>query len=372
MTVGETRTVPDDGGGRESARDAWRASTMHYFRLAAEHIDRDPDRSLQELRKVLEGWAHLVCVVLDPTFRPYERQELRREPLARVLDRAREHLPAQRRNAIKALKTLADDAHHNQGHIQQTPPRIARAAALQCADLLEWLHTDVLQEPVPTLVTDLGGKDSTSPALSGQRASTEQTGRTRRGAFGLLVVGALVGFIYAIVTLPNEPAQRDTQSKQTAEPLPSDTPADGSASPTTSGAPRLKAPGGRTSDATALVRRYEAAIAGEDLEAILALHRFPTTRWFLAKDATRDAIRENYKGWFAKHDRRVLFEDCREIQPGVARCESRVDPPLEHHPGRVPTCLVFDDSGLLVSRTELDSVPNCPPAGLDGAARAGQ
>lgn len=353
---------------------------MHYFRLAAEHVDRDPDRCLQELRKVLEGWAHLVCVVLDPTFRPYDRQDLRREPLAQALKRAREYLPAHRRDAVSVLKSLGDGAHHNQGHVQQTSRRIARASILQCGDLLEWMYTDVLREPVPVELHEptVGGAVHTpvpSETPQARRAPPRALHDRKKKLFLVaLLLGLLVGTIVAAFSergadVKPEPTDSAADSV-TAEPGSSPR-ATASTSAVTTATAAATVQGSTLPerdetrpdiDALRLVRRYEAAVATKNVEQILALHAFPATWWYQKRGASREYVRDLYVRWFAVEGRRrVSFERCKVVANAAVQCQLQHEPPYQSHPQGVPTCLVFDIEGRLQSRTEVDSKGSCPP-----------
>jgi hypothetical protein len=337
---------------------------MHYFRSAAENVDRDPDRSLEEIRKVLEGWSHLVCVVLDPEFRPYDGKELRREQLATVLRRAREHLPSHRRDALAVLKGLGDSAHHNQGHIQRASPRVARGGLLQCADILEWLFTDVLREPVPNVITEVGHPSALSADDLGSdaKASRAESGSRKRPTWqGGIIIGAVATLIFMIIdrSESRSPSGLHGSGEPSAE---AGAPADplGPTSSAVGHQPKT----GASSHTLARVRAYEAAIATRDVDRILSLHRFPAARWFATSDVPLESVRKNYLLWFERNDRRVSFHDCKVEQEGAVRCDVDLEPPLEKHPERVPTCLVFDSAGLLISRTELKQVPECPPPGV--------
>jgi hypothetical protein len=375
--AGETQTVVDGGAARDSARDSWKASTMQYFRRAADEAERDPERSLELIRKALEGWGHVVSCVLDPDFRPYDGKELRREQLAVVLRRAREHLPPDRRDALALLKTLGDSAHHNQGQVQRSSRRFARATVLQCADLLEWMYSEVLREPVPVelheptvalpVQTPLPG---TSPQMN------EPAARTLRERWkGVLLVaglfGLLIGTILAAFCGPS--ASSSEPSETSAWPAAARTIGSGRAVISTSAETVVRArPSVQGSSASEkkeqnsradlleLVRAYETAIVTRDVDAILALQAFPATRWFKKRNASREDVRQMYLHWFETETRRVLFENCVVVAPTAVQCQLQHDPPFEEDPDGAPMCLAFDPGGKLRERFLVDATNRCP------------
>lgn len=363
MSAKAGRTIADDGAARERVLDGWCVSTLGAFRDAQDLVRDKPRVALQQTRLVLEGWAHAVCVARDPEFKPYDGPAPRREPLAKVLERASRHLPHERRRWLAFLKSAGDELSHNQGVELEASAAEAELALGLCAELLIWLHREVLRQPVPAELNRTAG--ASAPISAGAVASSAPRSTSRPRVRRWLVVGGLLAATAVVVGL----IMRSTWG--TPKPA---TPARTAAeSATTSGSGRappvadLTTPTIATSlpakpDATlAGVSEYERAIASRDVEKVLARHTFPARRWFGMKDASRDDLRRMYSQWLKSNPRAVYFEDC-EVRPaGVAVCQVHVDPPLESHPDRVPTCLVFNEDGLIVSRTELAQVPACPP-----------
>lgn len=374
--AGETRTVVDGVAARESARDAWKNSTMLYFRRAAAEAERDPERSLELIRKTLEGWGHVVCCVVEPDFRPYDGKELRREQLAVVLRRAREHLPPDRRDVLAVLKTLGDSAHHNQGQVQRSSRRFARATVLQCADLLEWMYSEVLREPVPA---ELREPTAALPVQTPLPSTTPQTPAPaaivlRHRWRGLLLLAAVIGLMGAVSDALFGPPSSSLMERRpssvsaeaTAGSLPhSSSTSAGSVMPAVppvrgSSAPEKKEQNSRA-DLLELVRAYEAAIAAKDIDAILALQAFPATRWFKKRNASLEDVRQAYLHWFETETRRVLFENCAVVAPTAVQCDLQHDPPFEEHPDGAPMCLAFDPGGKLRARFLVEAANPCPP-----------
>ncbi|MBK6518511.1 MAG: hypothetical protein IPG04_31345 [Polyangiaceae bacterium] len=129
MSAKAGRTIADDGAARERVLDGWCVSTLGAFRDAQDLVRGKPRVALQQTRLVLEGWAHAVCVARDPEFKPYDGPAPRREPLAKVLERASRHLPHERRRWLAFLKSAGDELSHNQG--VEAPRRRRRRPSLR-------------------------------------------------------------------------------------------------------------------------------------------------------------------------------------------------------------------------------------------------
>jgi hypothetical protein len=143
------KTVPDTSAARLRARDQWVRSALDAFLKASRGWMDDPSRSIELLRVIIEGWAHAVGVALEPDFAPYQKGKLHTRQLGDLLPQVRHHLPADLHTFVTYAKQLADPLHHNQGAAPAISPRTAQATLLQCADLLEWLHRELVLAPPP-------------------------------------------------------------------------------------------------------------------------------------------------------------------------------------------------------------------------------
>lgn len=310
---------------------------------------------MTRVRPIVEGFAHIVCVVLDPTFETHERGRLRRLPMEKALPAAKRHLPTSLSALADHLKNLGNTFHHNQGTVQRSSPNAARGALLQCAELFTWMDAELLDQAPPLeyaealrelesaapVATPLPSSTATpmpvpSPAPAAARPPATKAGSLWPGILGgfalvLLVIGWLV-------------------SREGGAPA--------AASAGTSSAPDL-----------APVEAYNAAIASKDVDRILAIHALPTSRFFMAKNQNEAQLRKLYEGWFRSSGktRDTGFRNCQSAGTSADgsrafRCDTYVDPPLEKGVSVVAACLVFNSTGRLTSRTELSVIPGCPPA----------
>ncbi len=359
---GSTNT--NKNAARASARDAWALATRHYFVDACAVWQTQPVRAMERVRPIVEGFAHIVCVALDPTFDTHERGELRRLSMEKVLGAAKRYLPPERRDLVNSLKNLGNTFHHNQGSVQRSTPNMARAALLQCAELLAWLDTDILREAPPPEVAqamrDLEAAPSTGMPFPAQHAKPGVAPRSSAAQGGdkqpvvsrrriILVATVLGGVALVVLLFWMNSAQSPDNAPVSA--------ASGRASTSTGAAPEL-----------AWVAAYNAAIASRDVDRILAIHAFPAQRFFMATNQSEAQLRKLYEGWFRGRGmtRDTGFRNC---QPATVaadgsralRCDTYVEPPLDKGISVVPVCLVFRADGHLTSRTELSSFPTCPP-----------
>ena len=147
-------TSVDDTAARRSARDHWISSVHREFIEAHARARSEPGRTLEILRKVVEGWVHAMVAMHDPTFKPYERRELRTEQLSEAIARIKAQLPPALQDVPGILAKRCNPFHHNTGQPQVATPHSARAALIETASLIEYLHTQV-ELPVPNEVMRL-------------------------------------------------------------------------------------------------------------------------------------------------------------------------------------------------------------------------
>lgn len=351
------RTSTDEGAARASARDAWVTTTRHYFIDACAAWRRDPEHALGRVRLVVEGFVHIVCVELEPTFAPHERGELRRAPLEKAIPIARRHLPPNRRDLVETLKNLGNNFHHNQGVVQRSTPNMARAALFQCSELLTWLDGELLRTALPPdyaqALRDLEGASPVATPLPSAIATPVATplpptaapskpSGAPRAPWRLVAAISLGALVVVIATLFFV---------------------------LVSG--RAPAPAASVSPELAWVGAYNDAIASRDVDRILAVHALPTPRYFMAKNQSASQLRALYEGWYRSlgKTRETGFRDCKPAGTApdgsrAVRCDTYVDPPLDKGLSVIPTCLVFRADGRLISRTEIRSFPTCPPPPL--------
>lgn len=356
------RTNVDDTAARTSALDQWVASVHREFIEAQARSLSEPARTFEILRKVVEAWVHAMLTRHDPTFNPYDRRELRTEQLSHAIERIKPHLPPELQNVPGSLAKRCNPFHHNTGQPQVANPHSARAALIEAASLVEFLHTQI-DVPAPNevmrLLNGLLQKPVSAPAqptlglapIPRERvplaASTQPSTRTfaKHGAFAVLV---LVGLGLAVMWFrrgtPSQPAEAEVVG---------------------SGSGNSPKPADSVSRALAWVDRYEADIASQDVERVVRNMRFPMKSFFGRKDASETFVRDQTAKWFTNNtNTKTFFDNCREgTSPAkeryAVRCDVRLEPALRE--ALAPQCFVFDGEGLLVSRTDSNSPASCPP-----------
>jgi hypothetical protein len=361
-------TAVDGTAAWRSARDQWVVSTHRYFVEGYMRARSEPARSLELLRKVLEGWAHAVSVECDPSFAPYEGTRLRTEALGARLGAAKANLPSGLREVAELLKRQTDSFHHNTGEPRSVTPRIALGALHQCAELLVHLHREILREPMPVesarIVAELDGETSTAGPVAptwvgtplgqpgaGQPPVGSGAGRSRvvlGVAAGVVALGAIVSAAWWTLG-SREPAAADVRLARTSDPAPP--------------------PGPRATDARPdpieWVQAYQADLASGDVDRIARGMRFPMDRIFGKPNADEPFVRKAMKDWFEKPDALpTFFERCVALAPTPDRHPVRCDMRLGATGAPEAQCLVFDDAGKLRSRTVPERPEDCPPRGV--------
>jgi hypothetical protein len=342
------RTDVDDTAARASARDAWVASTRHYFVEGCTHWRTQPEYALGRVRLVVEGLVHVVCVELEPKFNPHERGKLRRLKLEDGIRAAKPHLPPDRLDLVNTLKNLGNIFHHNQGVVQRSTPKMALHALLQCASLLEWLDQLLRDRPPQSYLTALRDLESAAavatpipPATAVATPLPPAIPRARpavsRRARWPFAVALMLAAVALVLVLRRNFSTRD----------------------------ELFMPGG--SPEVAWVKAYNDAIAAHDVDRILALHVLPAPRYFMLKNVSEPQLRSLYEGWYKSYGKthETGFRACElvaKLPDGsrAVRCDTYIEPPLEKGPSVIPACLVFRPDGHVVSRTEIRSFA-CPP-----------
>lgn len=356
----------DDAAARAAARDAWVTSTRHYFVEACAHWRTQPEHSLSKVRLVVEGFVHIVCVLLDPTFRPHERGELRRARMEKAISAAKQHLSPERQDLVETLKNLGNNFHHNQGVVQRSTPSMARLALLQCAELLAWMDSELLRTPLPQdyaqALRDLEGAAAVAtplPSAASTAALTPMPPATRpsptptaaRPSLARRSARALWPFVVVIAA----------GVLAVLAVLRFGLPSGGGAPPAASASPEV-----------AWIKAYSDAIASRDPDRIVAIHATPSGRFFRTQNQSAPQLRALYDAWFRKEGkgRTTTFRACGLASmtadgSRAVRCDTHIEPPLANGWGVIPTCLVFRSDGRLASRTESLSGPApCPPPPL--------
>ncbi len=331
------KTDVDRSTARRSARDQWASSAVSSFQKACGYRKDDPARSLELLRKVLEGVAHAVCVTRDDAFRSHRGAELNRALLGELLPKVRPHIPRGLRVFVDTVKNLGDLHHHNQGETIEASPLQAQAMLLQCAALLEWLYKGVLDTPLPPELTaairalDDRGTNPVSVVAETRRVAPPHVRRRSRWWLGIPALG-MVAAVWLVLSAIGSPFHNLSQPERR------------------------------------WIEAYQSALEARDPDRLVALHVIPTGRFFEGRAFDAPALRKLFKGWFdyAGPAHRTGFDRCSTTLAGSDRtraltCDTYIDPPIPGKPSRVATCLVFNSEGKVVSRVELSRVPSCPP-----------
>jgi hypothetical protein len=333
------KTEVDRSPARRSARDQWASSAVSSFQKACHHWKDDPARSLELLRRVLEGVAHAVRIDRDDSFASHERAELNRQLLGELLPKIRPHLPKGLWPIVESIKKLGDLHHHNQGEAIEASPRQALGMLQQCAALLEWLYDDVIGAPRPPELTaairalDNRGTGSVVSMVVEPRPVAPRRAHGARWRWLALVAAALVtaGVWFLFITV-RSPFRNLSQPER------------------------------------GWIEAYQSALEARDPDRLVALHVIPTGRFFESRGLDAPTLRKLFKGWFdyAGPAHRTGFDQCVTVYAGsdgvrALTCDTYIDPPIPGKASRLATCLAFNSEGKVVTRTELSRVPSCPP-----------
>lgn len=348
---GPPKTRVSDEAARQSALDAWLASSERELVAVAQAYEQDPEAAARHVRPFLEAWAASVRLAIDPQFKPYDGRELHKPPLSEALG----HLPVDRQELARLAKNLGDLFAHNQGPAQTTSSRVMLGVLAHLVEMAEWQWTEAVMRPMPEALQAI--------AMALDRARREAAPRATRGSCWVVAaVGSAVAAALAVaatmVAMRNrpgieaDPSVRDT--KLAARP-----PQPGAAGPVPLPALGVTHP---------WLDRLGAELTVGDVDRIAALYRYPL-RWYFAKpNASEDDVKRLARQWYGRRQGQHhlhLFEGCHEAPaPNGERafqCTLRLAPEL---PGLGPsdTCLVFDADGLVISRTESSKIPGCPPS----------
>jgi hypothetical protein len=361
-----SKTVQSDHAARESAKERWLEMSVVELEAVARACDTRPSDAPEHIRKYLEACAATVRVCLDPQFKPYDGKDLRTTPLGEAL----QHLPRERVDLARIGKGISDLFAHNQGHPQETSARVVRGILAMLLDLAEW-QWQLVNEPLPESIRAIA--ESIDPVALERRALAREASAQARGekqgarrVWRWTVPLGLGACALAGVTARSLPRSLPRSGEATAALAEPEQRAEQATQ-------RAGGPGGAVVSGVSDVRldRLAAELTAGDVPRILSLYRFPL-RWYFGKANAHEAeVRRLIEEWYRRRSGEHhlhLFEQCRGMPaaPGeqAFQCMLRLSPPLPTAPAAPPTpcCVVFDASGLVISRTELDKVPGCPPS----------